>query len=93
MDWRSYFPQFLEAAESHVDTEVRIADIGCGFGGLLEALAPLFPDKMIVGMEIRSPVVRHVEKRLKKLQDKAENWPSDVWIRCRSLFNAVSDRL
>ena len=29
---------------------VEIADIGCGFGGLLFALAPKFPDTLILGM-------------------------------------------
>lgn len=28
---------------------VEIADIGCGFGGLLFALAPKFPDTLILG--------------------------------------------
>jgi len=26
-----------------------MADVGCGFGGLLTALAPLFPDTLILG--------------------------------------------
>ena len=30
--------------------KVEIADIGCGFGGLLFALAPKFPDTLILGM-------------------------------------------
>ena len=29
--------------------QVEVADIGCGFGGLLVALAPLFPDALILG--------------------------------------------
>ena len=33
---------------------VEIADIGCGFGGLLFALAPKFPDTLIVGMPFSS---------------------------------------
>jgi tRNA (guanine-N7-)-methyltransferase len=28
---------------------VEIADIGCGFGGLLFALAPKFPDTLLLG--------------------------------------------
>ena len=28
-------------------------DIGCGFGGLTVSLASLFPDKPVVGFEIR----------------------------------------
>lgn len=30
--------------------DVEVADIGCGFGGLLVALAPALPDKLILGM-------------------------------------------
>jgi tRNA (guanine-N7-)-methyltransferase len=29
--------------------EVEVADIGCGFGGLLVALAPKLPDKLLLG--------------------------------------------
>jgi tRNA (guanine-N7-)-methyltransferase len=29
--------------------QVEIADIGCGFGGLLVALSPLFPDTLMIG--------------------------------------------
>jgi tRNA (guanine-N7-)-methyltransferase len=29
--------------------DVEIADIGCGFGGLLVALAPKFPDQLLIG--------------------------------------------
>lgn len=33
-----------------VTKHVEIADIGCGFGGLLFALAPKFPDTLMLGM-------------------------------------------
>ena len=29
--------------------DIEIADIGCGFGGLLMALSPRFPDKLLIG--------------------------------------------
>jgi tRNA G46 methylase TrmB len=32
-----------------VTKNVEIADIGCGFGGLLFALAPMFPDTLMLG--------------------------------------------
>lgn len=35
---------------------VRFADVGCGFGGLLIRLAPLYPDKLMVGFELRDKV-------------------------------------
>ncbi|CAM9930668.1 unnamed protein product, partial [Ectocarpus sp. 13 AM-2016] len=36
--------------------QVSIVDVGCGFGGLTVALSPLFPDKGVLGMEIRVKV-------------------------------------
>jgi tRNA (guanine-N7-)-methyltransferase len=37
-----------------ITKNVEIADIGCGFGGLLFALAPRFPDTLILGNFISS---------------------------------------
>ena len=44
MDWSEYYPAFKGN-----DKRVEIADIGCGFGGLLFALAPRFPQTLILG--------------------------------------------
>lgn len=85
-DWKKNFPNMKEGEK------VTIADIGCGYGGLLgfsstrtsffslyfsqffffekECLSPLFPDKLIVGMEIREKVVEYVEERIKSLREK-----------------------
>jgi tRNA G46 methylase TrmB len=61
MDWTVYYPAFKssepEASTSQEDTtksikmrkEVEVADIGCGFGGLLVALAPKLPDTLLLG--------------------------------------------
>lgn len=38
------------------DLQVRFADVGCGFGGLLVRLSPLYPGKLMIGMEIRDKV-------------------------------------
>jgi tRNA (guanine-N7-)-methyltransferase len=40
-------------------------DIGCGFGGLLFGLAPLFQNKLILGMEIRDKLVNYVGEKIK----------------------------
>lgn len=42
-----------------------ILDIGCGFGGLLLHLSALFPDKLSLGMEIRSQVSNYVGERIR----------------------------
>lgn len=38
------------AATPKLRKQVEVADIGCGFGGLLFALAPKMPDTLIMGM-------------------------------------------
>ena len=35
---------------------MRFVDVGCGFGGLTVTLAALFPDKLVLGLEIRAKV-------------------------------------
>ncbi|KAF2869708.1 putative methyltransferase-domain-containing protein [Massariosphaeria phaeospora] len=47
---------------------VEIADIGCGFGGLLFALAPKLPETLIVGMEIRTSVTEYVQEKVRALR-------------------------
>jgi hypothetical protein len=42
--WDSHYPTFVGTGKAP-----EFADIGCGFGGLLIALAPLFPDTLILG--------------------------------------------
>jgi tRNA (guanine-N7-)-methyltransferase len=44
MDWSEYYPAYVGSGKN-----VEIADIGCGFGGLLFGLAPQFPDQLILG--------------------------------------------
>jgi tRNA (guanine-N7-)-methyltransferase len=53
---------------------VTVCDVGCGFGGLLEHLSPVWPDKFILGMEIRDPVVETVKERLASLRKKSASY-------------------
>lgn len=48
--------------------QVTIADIGCGFGGLSFALARKFPDRLILGMEIRTSVTEFVQDKARALR-------------------------
>lgn len=48
--------------------KVEFADIGCGFGGLLISLATLFPDKLMIGMELRDKVTEYVKERILALR-------------------------
>lgn len=43
-DWDAHYPAFAGSGK-----RPEFADVGCGFGGLLIALAPLFPDTLMLG--------------------------------------------
>jgi tRNA (guanine-N7-)-methyltransferase len=47
MDWESLYP-----SPQCSDRKVEIVDIGCGFGGLLFALAPRFPQTLMLGTSL-----------------------------------------
>lgn len=69
MDWHYHFPNRIEVDGSSKDgTKVEFADVGCGFGGLIFYLAPLFPEKLIVGMEIRTSVTQYVYDKVQALR-------------------------
>ncbi|EQL32862.1 tRNA (guanine-N7-)-methyltransferase, variant [Blastomyces dermatitidis ATCC 26199] len=76
MDWSTHYPAFVDPNPDNVNLSgarcltknVEIADIGCGFGGLLVALAPLMPDTLMVGMELRSQVLDYVTDRIRALR-------------------------
>lgn len=79
MDWSPYFPTYITsgppsappADEIQAELAIRplvkpitVADVGCGFGGLLVALSPLLPDDLILGASrIRLPAI-HGARRL-----------------------------
>lgn len=54
MDWATHYPAFAskestKEGKAQMTKQVEIADIGCGFGGLSFALAPKFPETLILG--------------------------------------------
>lgn len=69
-DPQSLRQQQHEQAETsgQADLQIRFADVGCGFGGLLVRLSPLYPDKLMVGMEIRDKVTNYVIERVAALR-------------------------
>ncbi|XP_077153904.1 tRNA (guanine-N(7)-)-methyltransferase isoform X1 [Ranitomeya variabilis] len=82
MDWSQYYPEYFKPPSldsSHDDVKdlvevkeqqyaVEFADIGCGYGGLLVALSPLFPNTLMLGLEIRVKVSDYVQDRIKSLR-------------------------
>lgn len=65
-DWSEHYPTvFKEGNSLSAATKcVEFADIGCGYGGLLMSLATKFPDKLMLGMEIRHKVEEYVKRRI-----------------------------
>jgi len=61
MNWTDLYPN---------QNVVRFADIGCGYGGLLVQLSPMFPTKNMLGMEIRVKVSDYVRDRIKALRQQ-----------------------
>ena len=59
-------PSFYDNPRTYeVEKPVTIIDIGCGFGGLLFGLSPLFPDNLCLGLEIRDKLVNYVGQKVK----------------------------
>ncbi|VDN21135.1 unnamed protein product [Gongylonema pulchrum] len=50
MDWKSYFGDYANGRQ------VEFVDVGCGYGGLLIKLSPLYPEVLMLGLEIRVKV-------------------------------------
>jgi len=68
MDWAALYPR------APADARVEFADVGCGYGGLLVALSPLFPETLMLGMEIRVKVCEYVSRRIDALRASAVHW-------------------
>lgn len=56
MVWADHFPKFFPVRADRTDVgadtyskKVEVADIGCGFGGLIVSLAPKLPDTLMLG--------------------------------------------
>ncbi|XP_060765961.1 tRNA (guanine-N(7)-)-methyltransferase isoform X3 [Neoarius graeffei] len=74
MDWNQLYPEYFSSDGEQMETEggrstrVEFADIGCGYGGLLVELSPLFPHQLILGLEIRVKVSDYVQDRIQSLR-------------------------
>lgn len=64
------FPQSYDKLYAGNPANVTILDIGCGYGSLLVTLADLFPDKYILGMEIREKVTNFTGQLIHSLRRK-----------------------
>ena len=66
MDWSALYPKFVDDnavkdsdMAKQLDRDVTIADIGCGFGGLLMALSPMLPEELAIGLHFISECFLH----------------------------------
>ncbi|KAB7498387.1 tRNA (guanine-N(7)-)-methyltransferase [Armadillidium nasatum] len=71
-DWSALYPKYFTNLEGKEKKKVEFADIGCGYGGLLVALSSLFPDTLMLGMEIRVKVSDYVIDRITTLRETSE---------------------
>lgn len=72
MDWSALYPKHCQGSS---DKKVEFADIGCGYGGLLVSLAQVFPETLMLGMEIRVKVSDFVIDRIKGLREEKKDVP------------------
>ncbi|XP_046681053.1 tRNA (guanine-N(7)-)-methyltransferase-like [Homalodisca vitripennis] len=72
MDWSTLYPQYVNTADQGMVKKVEFADVGCGYGGLLVTLSPMFPDTLMLGMEIRVKVSDYVMDRIAALRSQHE---------------------
>lgn len=70
MEWQKYYPRFHDVENDSMLKQVEIADIGCGYGGLLINLGKEFPETLSLGMEIRVQVTQYVQDRIIALREK-----------------------
>ncbi|TYJ53116.1 tRNA (guanine-N(7)-)-methyltransferase [Cryptococcus floricola] len=86
MDWSTHYPAYFPAPNDDGSIppnselggkKVEWADVGCGFGGLLMALAPMFPEKLMLGMEIRTSVTKYVTDRIAATRQVQQLLPQD----------------
>lgn len=61
MVWNEYFGREIEGVD--------FLDVGCGYGGLSVELARIFPDKNVLGIELRQKVAEFVKTRIEALRN------------------------
>ncbi|KAG9448689.1 hypothetical protein H6P81_008654 [Aristolochia fimbriata] len=78
-EYSLHYPHFYPSEETNetdvgissaakTQPKIQFADVGCGFGGLLVSLSTLFPDTLMIGMEIRDKVSEYVKERILALR-------------------------
>ncbi|XP_045804504.1 tRNA (guanine-N(7)-)-methyltransferase [Trifolium pratense] len=69
VDYSLHYPHFFPSSDqADSSKKIKFADIGCGFGGLLISLSTLFPETLMIGMELRDKVSEYVKERILSLR-------------------------
>ncbi|XP_062501525.1 tRNA (guanine-N(7)-)-methyltransferase-like [Corticium candelabrum] len=79
MDWSTLYPAYFKSKVDDVRDEqlfvkrekrphVEFADIGCGYGGLLVEISSMYPNTLMLGLEIRLKVSDYVNDRIEALR-------------------------
>ncbi|XP_038884381.1 tRNA (guanine-N(7)-)-methyltransferase isoform X1 [Benincasa hispida] len=69
VDYSLHYPQLFPSNDQRDRSKkIEFADIGCGFGGLLISLSALFPETLMIGMELRDKVTEYVKERILALR-------------------------
>lgn len=63
---------YPEAMQQVSGRRIEFVDVGCAFGGMLFALAPHFPNTLMLGLEIRPKVVDFAHKKALEMRRNAE---------------------
>jgi tRNA (guanine-N7-)-methyltransferase len=80
-DWSVHYPKLCDVSiPKETQPKVEFADIGCGYGGLLVDLSPLFPSTLMLGMEIRVKVQEYVHQRIEALRENHKDKYQNVSI-------------
>ncbi|KAL1140464.1 hypothetical protein AAG570_000396 [Ranatra chinensis] len=73
MKWEELYPHFINPSKLENKSCMKLvefADIGCGYGGLLVTLSQIFPNNLILGIEIRVKVSDYVMDRISALRNQ-----------------------
>uniref|UniRef100_A0A5S6QYH4 tRNA (guanine-N(7)-)-methyltransferase n=1 Tax=Trichuris muris TaxID=70415 RepID=A0A5S6QYH4_TRIMR len=82
-DTRSLYAKFFNT--HNAESKIEMLDVGCGYGGLLIALSPLYPNSLILGMEIRCKVSDYVKQRIAALQSQKELFQNIACVRTNAM--------
>ncbi|CAA2998642.1 tRNA (guanine-N(7)-)-methyltransferase [Olea europaea subsp. europaea] len=69
VDYSVHYPQLFPSPDKFDGSKsIEFADVGCGFGGLLISLSTVFPESLMIGMELRDKVTEYVKERILALR-------------------------